>query len=277
MLHSMVTNWCWRNLRINSCWLVLLVFQVTQAQSWEQAHVKSFGSEIVAVSIDFQENVFVALADDQLLKLDKEGQELANFSQPNLSPYTSLEAQNSLNPFFFVRDNQQVVFLDRFLANPVIYDLNQWTSSFVWLATPSVDRQLWLLESDPFRVTKVDRFTGNILHEVILQIGLELEDLVYFRAQEQQLILVDQFKGIYLFDLFGNLIRQVVEEDVSSVRLIGDQLYYCYESNLIQMDLKSGEKKETTLPDLCGPVIKVGDSYLCIGDDRMVWWEYQGQ
>ncbi|MDW3195662.1 MAG: hypothetical protein R8G66_25015 [Cytophagales bacterium] len=272
MLHSMVKNCCWRNLRSNSCWLFLFVIQATQAQSWEATTVKAFDSEIVAVSIDFQENIFVALADDQLLKLDKEGQELANFSQPNLAPFTSLEAQNSLNPFFFVRDNQQVVFLDRFLANPVVYDLNQWTSSFVWLASPSVDRQLWLLEIDPFRITKVDRFSGNVLHEVVLQIGFDLEGLVYFGASQQQLILVDQYQGIFIFDLFGNLIRKVEEEDASAVRLIGDQLYYSFGTSLIQIDLNSGEKKETALPDLCGSAIKMADSYLCINDDQLVWW-----
>lgn len=274
MLHSMVKSFCWRLLRINS-WLLLFGMQAIHAQSWKEVRLKPFDSEIVAFSTDFQENLFVALANDQLIKLDKKGKELANFSQPNLAPLTSLEAQNSLNPFFFVRDNQQVVFLDRFLANPVVYDLRQWTSSFVWLATPSVDRQLWLLESDPFRITKVDRFTGNVLHEVVLQIGPDLEDLVYFRARQQQLILVDQYKGIFLFDLFGNLIQHVEAEGVSSVQLAEDQLSYFYDASFIQMNLHSGEKAETALPDKCGAVIKTDDSLLCIGDDQLVWWQYK--
>lgn len=270
MLHSTVKSSCWRNLRISS-WLLLFGIQSVQAQTWEEVNRKAFDSQIVAVSTDFQQNIFIALEDDRLLKLDPEGNELANFSQPNLAPYTSLEAQNSLNPFFFVRDNQQVVFLDRFLANPVIYDLNQWTSSFVWLATPGVDRQLWLLESDPLRITKVDRFTGNVLHEVILQIGLDLEDLVYFSARQQQLVLVDQYKGIYIFDLFGNLIRHVADEDVTSVQLINDQLNYYSGASVIELDLNSGQRREISVPDFYYTVIKVADMFLCIGAQEIIW------
>lgn len=272
MYHSTVKSSCWRNLKISS-FLILLGIQYAQAQSWKEVNRKSVDSEIVAVSTDFQENIYVALADDQLIKLDKSGEVLVNFSQPNLGPFTSLEAHNSLNPFLFIRDNQQVVFLDRFLANPVVYDLNQWTSSFVWLAAPSVDRQLWLLESDPFRITKVDRFTGNVLHEVFLQIGLDLEDLVYFIARQQQLILVDHFKGIYIFDLFGNLIRHVTDEEITSVQLINDQLIYYSGAALVQLDLTLDSKVEIPISDLCSTIIKIEEALLCVTPTELVWWE----
>ncbi len=276
MLHSMVKSSVWRNLKISST-LFLFVVQFVQGQSWELIDEKVFDAEIVSVSTDFQHNIFIALADDQLIKMNASGEVLANFSQPNLGPYTALEAQNSLNPFFFVRDNQQVVFLDRFLANPVIYDLNQWTSSFVWLATPSVDRQLWLLESDPFRISKVDRFTGNVLHEVVLQIGLDLEDLVHFSAQKQSLILVDQYRGIYLFDLFGNLRKYIAEEDAKSIQLIEDHLFYFSETSLVRLDLTTEERSTVSIPERCGTIVKNGESYLCVSYDKLGWWKFSGQ
>lgn len=276
MLHSMGKNCCWRSLKISS-WLVFFCIQITQAQSWEEVQRRSFDSEIIAISLDFQKNVFISMADGQLLKLDDSGNLLASFSQPNLAPYTSLEMQNSLNPFCFARDNQQVVFLDRFLANPVVYDLSQWTSSFVWLATPSIDRQLWLLESDPFRITKIDRFTGNVLHEIYMQIGLEIEDLVYFSARQQNLILVDQYKGIYMFDLFGNLVKHVAENGVTFVQLIDDELFYYLETSLIQYDLKSGAKLEIPVPGICSNVIRNGDTFLCVSNDQVVWWRQSDQ
>lgn len=272
MLLSMEKSSFWRNLKISS-WLLLFTVYVGQCQSWELIDQKVFEAEIVAISTDFQHNIFVALADDQLIKLDPSGRKLTDFSQPNLGPLTLLEAQNSLNPFFFVRDNQQVVFLDRFLANPVVYDLDQWASSFVWLATPGVDRQLWILETDPFRIAKVDRFTGNVLHEVFIQIGLDIEDLVYFGARNQHLILVDQFKGIYLFDLFGNLIKNIAEEGATSVQFIENQLFYFSETSLIQLDLNSGEKRGISLPGLCGTMMKNGEFYLCVGYDQLTWWK----
>ncbi len=271
MLHSMVKNCFLRSLRVSSFVLIFLNHAV-HGQSLKEVSVHTFDAEVVAISVDFQKHIYVALTDNQLIKLDELGEELASFSQPNLGPFTSVAGQNSLNPFFFVRDNQQVVFLDRFLANPVIYDLNQWTSSFVWLAAPSVDRQLWLLESNPFRIAKVDRFTGNVLHEVFIQIGLEIEDLVFFKAQQQYLILVDQHKGIYLFDLFGNLVRHIVEENVTSVQLIDDRLIYFLETSLVQLELRSGSRTEVSLPYSCDKVIKNGEFYLCFGSDEMTRW-----
>lgn len=264
----------WRSLKISSGLLFLGLPLAIQAQSWKQTDSKSFDTKILAVSLDLQKNIYVAFADDEIIKFDEKGEALADFAQPNLAPIALIEAQNSLNPFFFVRDNQQVVFLDRFLANPTIYDLNQWTSSFVWMATPSMDRQLWLLESDPFRVAKVDRFTGNVLHEVYIQIGFDVEDLLDFRAQQQNLLLVDQYKGIYLFDLFGNLIRHVVKEEVTAVQLVGNQLTYFAEGTLYQLDLRTGQQTEKSLPDRCDRVIRNGESYLCIGSDQIDWYKW---
>lgn len=267
---SMVNHFYLSDLR-NSLWILLFVVCPAFSQDWEEAFILDLDSEIASLSEDLQGNVYLATIDDQVLKVNSTGEIVSAFSQPNLGPYTSIAAQNNLNPFLFIRDNQQVLFLDRFLANPVVYDLSQWTSGFVALATPSVDRQLWLVENFPLKITKIDRFSGNVLHEIVIQIGFELENLVHFSAQQMSLLLVDEVTGIYLFDLFGNLLYHEEIAGVNSAQIVGDQLTYYTTGKLHSTNLNSDQRSSLDLPENCSDARIIGDRFLLQSDDQLIW------
>ena len=256
--------------RAKLAFLFLLTTLSTQAQFWEKVDSISFESNVIDVSHDLQQNIYVVLEDDQLIKLDREFKPTHTFAQPNLGPITSIEAQITLNPFLFIRDNQQVSFLDRFLASPVTYDLSQWTDGFVWLATPAIDRQLWLLENYPLRISKADRFTGNILHEIPIQIGYELENITSFRAQQMTVLLVDEQSGIHLFDLFGNLISSIEVKGVRKAQLNGSRLTYFAESKIFIHDLDSGEAQSFEAPGNYTDGIQVGKHFVFLKGNRLL-------
>lgn len=267
---SMEKSCLLKSLKI-SCWALLLLTHGLLAQDWEEVRSVELPAAFSCISHDLQGNVYVATIDDQVLKINKEGETLAAFSEPNLGPYSLIEAQITLNPFLFIRDNQQVVFLDRFLANPVIYDLSQWTTNFVALATPGVDRQLWLLENFPLRITKVDRFSGNVLHEILIQIGFEMENLVYFSANQMSLLLVDEVTGIYLFDLFGNLLLHEEVAGAKSAQVIGDQLLYYAANSINQLDIRTAEKQSINLTKPYWDVRNIGEHFLFMEPDQLIW------
>ncbi|MEM9325709.1 MAG: hypothetical protein AAGA85_08640 [Bacteroidota bacterium] len=236
------------------------------AQVWEQQSSKPFADEITAYSFDERGAIYIGTANGTVRQISSDGTEL-DFSYPNSGPLTLVQGRNPLLPFLFFRDFQQAIVLDRFLSNPVVYDIQAFAGGFAWLATPAVDRHIWLLKTSPLTILKVDPLSNSIVQSTPLVIDFPLQNVVFFKAQRNLLMVVDAEYGVLVFDLFGNPILSLEQTGIHYAH-ISESTLITYASDTI---LSKSLTTDTPATMLKGPgsgyeaVIKRGDSYHFIG------------
>ena len=203
--------------------LLFLISATALGQTWEQVDSKAMPDEITAYSFDERGAIYLGTSTGLITKIDSEGAELS-FAYPNSGVTTLIEGRNALLPFLFFRDNQRAIILDRFLSNPVVYEVGDLTRGFVWLATPAIDRHIWLLTTSPLTILKVDPVSGSIVQSTPLLIDFPLEDVVFFKAQRNLLIIVDRIYGVLVFDLFGNPVTALEQAGLAYAHVDGSEL-----------------------------------------------------
>ena len=135
-----------------------------------------------------------------MLKFNAEGVQISNYSLPNQSAITLIEAQNSLKTFLFYFDNQQIITLDRFNTIPKIYDLSDYEVNLGLSACPSPDENFWVIENNPMRIKKIDPLRKT----TILEVQTNLGDSIRFMRAYKNLLIVLSEQALHVFDQFGS-------------------------------------------------------------------------
>ncbi len=207
-----------------------------QSQSWELQSSFAVNEDITAYSFDDRGAIYVGTKTGTITKYAADGTNQL-FAYPNSGSTTLIEGRNTLLPFMFFRDNQQAIVLDRFMSNPVVYDISSFASSFAWLATPGLDRHIWLLRSSPLTIEKVDPLTRTIVQSTPLLVDFPLKEVVFFKAQRNLLLIVDNETGVWIFDLFGNPIMTVEQPSLSYAHIDQSELVLYADGKLIRQQL----------------------------------------
>lgn len=198
-----------------------------------------------AYSIDIQQNLYFGFEDGTVVKYDSEGNEKLNYSLPNQSAVTLIEAQNALKTFLYYFDTQQIITLDRFNTVPKIYDLHTYDITLALQACPSPDENFWVIENNPTRIKKVDPLRSATVLEVQTNVG----DTVRFMRTYKNLLLILTQKDLQIFDLFGSRINEIDRIDAQYFQIVNDQVILASSDQLITLDPFNGTiTEEEELP-----------------------------
>ncbi len=239
------------------------------SQSWLKVDSLVVNQEIAAFAIDQNEMLYLGMKNGNILHLDANGTQPQLFSAINYSSVTTIEAWNRLKVFLFYRDNQVIVFLDRFSTFTNEYQLSSLNIGFCQLATPGVDNSFWVLESNNNELRKYTT-NGTLLFSTPLG-GLDLEGASHMRAFKNLLIILDSKNGFFFFDQFGN--------EVSRIPLSGATYFQVHKNNIITYDgnsvvqfdpFRPGSISKTEGPDgRFRGVVKNETDYFFVGNDRI--------
>ena len=256
-------------MRLSAAFLLLLSSSV-HCQSWELVTSKAIANDITSYSFDERGAIYLGTSAGMITKLAREDDELT-FSFPNSGPITLIEGRNALLPFLFFRDNQRAIVLDRFLSNPVVYEIDAFANGFIWLATPAIDRHLWLLKTSPLSILKVDPLSNLLVQATPLVVDFPLEEVVFFKAQRNLLIVVDKEYGVLVFDLFGNPVLSLEEVGLRFAHIDGTTLITYAEGNVIIQPLVQGAEAQIVEapPGDFQAVIRRGARYHFIGRRKL--------
>ncbi len=246
MRNLMGMNCYFENMRFSILIVLLGLYSPVQAQEWRLLHSRDMGSQITSLAADVSNKIYITLSNGKFVQLESVDAVPQTISVPNRNRIQLINVQNPLTPFLFSRENQEWLVFDRFLSNPVVYQLSQLTGRYIWLMAPSQDQNFWLIQNTPPALIKIDRRTGSLLQESRLPVDSKIEDLVYLEAFKGSVLVVDQGAGVYLFDLFGNELASIKTRGCRYAQLIDNQVITYANDSLFHLSLD--QLAVTTIP-----------------------------
>lgn len=222
-----------------------------------------------AYSNDSENNSYVGFQNGGLQKFSSRGSEILNYSLPNQSAITLIEAQNNRKIFLFYRDIQQVVILDRFSTIPRKYSLEDFGIDYAESATISPDGTFWFAEINPRRLKKIDPLRNSVIHEVQQDLG---ESISIMRTFGNFLVVASE-NGIHILDQFGNLNGTIKVQGTTYLQFLNDMILATHPEGILKIDPFKIEvvKKDMSKEFLNQKAIISGlDQFLVIGDQRII-------
>jgi hypothetical protein len=208
------------------------------------------------ITIDRLGNIYLG---DQFGNVDKynpEGEKQVRFSPVQKGKIGLLESWNPLKIFVFYPELQQYVFLDRFLVNANRFVLND-ISSFVGLASMSLDNNIWIIDYSDFSLKKF-----NISYKQIeinrpfdLLLDPEKYEISHMREYQNLLFISDRKSGILVFDNMGNYLETIKETNIDYFNFNGDEIYFISNDNLFFKNLYTGAKRSIKIVENTDRVI----------------------
>lgn len=224
----------YRNLLVS-----LLFFPIpTFAQEWLLKDSVELPSEPLSFSTDLYNNLYFGFKNGQIIKYSPGGEQLGNYALPGQSAIDLIEGQNHLKIFLFQRDNQTFSYLDRFNALPKEYLLYDYGVSYAIMSCPSVDQQVWVVENNPERLSKID-LLKNIR---ILENQIPLGDSISYMRAFQNLLVISSEAGTFILDQYGRIFSQLPEPSATFIQYIDNQLYIILSKQIAVYDPYTAKK-----------------------------------
>jgi hypothetical protein len=217
--------------------------------------------------------LYVAESNGDIHKIDTLGNNLLTWSPQKKAELTLIESWRNVNVLLFYRNFQEIIFLDRFLANNSTIKISQFEEiGFARLATQSSDNNLWVIDEQDFSLKKFNLTFNQVSHTTPLDLILDPEqyDLSYLREYQNQLYLVDKQQGILVFDIMGNYKNKLPARGITYTNFLNDELYYTIQDSLYFVHLYSFKRRAVALPNKGAKAVLAGNKRLYLIFDKRV-------
>lgn len=238
-------------IRILSLLTVLLLSPTTWSQkgSWSEKQVYPIKDGGVW-SIDGLENVYIAQF-GLINKFDSTGKLKFSQSIKSLGAMTQLVPVNTMKLIHFSEEQQTICFLDNTLS-PLDDCIDLTEEGIVNAGMVSESNQpnkIWVLDNLNSRLLLLPLDNVYQTQELMnLQGVLDLNQVTQFVERNNQVILLDATKGVYIFDLYGSLLDYFPEKDVLAVDANEHMLFLLRADGLYIRSFDSDETLRVDLP-----------------------------
>ncbi|MEQ9405232.1 MAG: hypothetical protein RIM99_16715 [Cyclobacteriaceae bacterium] len=221
-------------------------FQNTlSAQEWSVLSNIKFNTPSTSYSIDSENNLYIGFGDGRLSRFSSKNEKLPDFSLPNQSAITLVEAQNNRKIFLFQKDIQKISILDRFSTIAQQYFLSEFGIGYAIATCPTPDNGIWITETNPSRLKKIDLLRKNVLLEVQHSLG----DSITFMKAIQNLLLVSDENGVHVFDQFGSPVISIEAGKINYVQFLKNEIIASRDSDFLYINPSDGSiRKEVPFP-----------------------------
>ncbi len=228
--------------------------------------------EVVTLSTDLQQNLYLLTTEGELLRHDSTCRQSALYSPQKFTLPSHIEAWNRLNTMLFYRESQELWLVDRFLQNTHEVPLPCLTDCFFTAATPSASGGVWLFDTTNFRLVNVSNQNQVVFEwrlEAIPQLSSEFE-VAFLREYQNLLFIADRKQGVLIFDLLGNLRKQLPTTVTEWLGFTGETCYWLSETQdtLIVFHIFEGTTSQISLPQKATHVLYFGDTLYLFSPNR---------
>lgn len=235
--------------------LFLCISGVTFAQPDSSfKFLRSIKGEFSWFNVDNLNNVYELTIDNQLKKIDENGDSVAVFNDVKRygNPY-SVDVTNPLKILLYYKNFSTVVILDRLLTVRNTINFRDQNIFSVRAIATSYDNNIWIFDEQDYKLKKIDE-TGKMLQETT-----DWRSIFDFVPSPTRLIdrdnyvyLYDAEKGFYVFDYYSGFKKQLPFMDWSDVEVSGKNIYGFHNRTLYSYELNSFVLKEYKLPVFIG-------------------------
>ncbi|TGE10185.1 hypothetical protein [Hymenobacter fodinae] len=217
-------------------------------------------------SLDRRGNLYVTDVQNNVHQYGPDGQALNVYSPPLPGHTAQLEAWNTTKILVFYDDRQELVLLDRFLAPISKLSLLDYFDGMVRAATLAPDDRYWLLNESDLTLRQLDATSGRftITTPLDILIGRSRPDFRFLREYQNNLYLVDNKNGVYVFDNLGNYRKKLPFPGLTTLGFRGDELYYLAADGVHFFHLYNLTERIVPLPGLPPEQVRqvlVGEQY----------------
>lgn len=238
----------------------------------------SFPQGIQNFSIDRYELLYVADANGDIHKIDTLGNKLLTWSPQKKAEVTLMEAWRNVNVMLFYRNFQEIILLDRFLADNSTSKLNNNNIGFARLATQSSDNNLWIVDESDYSLKKYNLTYNKIDFSTSLDLIIDPEqyDLYYLREYQNQVYLIDRNQGILVFDIMGNYKNKIPAKGITFSNFLNDEVYYSQNDSIYFVNLYTYKRRQKALPAKGSKAVLTGSKVMyLIYDKKVDLFQYQ--
>src|SRR5687767_8435632 len=194
----------------------MLLFSVArhghaQQNIFELKSARTISRNIVDFTVDNLGNIYTISRDNQLKKLNANGDSLAVYNDVRrYGSIYSLDASNPLKLLLYHKNFGTIVILDRFLNVRNTIDLRKLNIFQVKAIGQSYDNGIWIYDEQEAKLKKLDD-EGNLVSESAdLRLLMEtVPSPAQVIDQDRLVHLYDPEKGLFIFDYYGVLKNKV--------------------------------------------------------------------
>lgn len=199
--------------------------------------------------VDGLENIIISDR-DRLTKYDKNGKLLFEQSQKSLGRLDKIELVNSLKIYGFSENQQLVCFYDNSLTSmEKCIDLSEYDLVNVsTVASSGQSDKMWAFDQVNSSLYLLS-FKGLLQSQNVKNLNgiLDAAHIAELIEWDNKLFILDNQKGIYVFDLYGTLIRFIEVQQVKWIQFYNDYLI-CLKEGKLEMISLQNDKKSVDFP-----------------------------
>ena len=202
------------------------------------------------MDVDVLDNIYLITADNQLKKINANGDSVAAFNDVKKYGNPSfIDVSNPLKILVYYQNFSTVVVLDRLLTLRNSINFRKMGIFSVKALATSYDNNIWIFDEQDMKLKKIDD-DGKVLVETTdwRQLFDEVPAPSKIIDANNFVYLYDEDKGFFIFDYYGSLKNNLPFLHWQNIAISGDKLYGFVNDKLYSYQLKSLELKCYTLP-----------------------------
>ena len=187
---------------------------------------------------------------DLINKIDPSGEKMFEQSLKKYGQIAKIDARNPMKILIFSEQQQSIFYLDNTLTkqnNDI--DLSDFNLNYVTQVSASnqIDK-IWTFDQDNSKITLITQRQAQSIQIENISGIMDVKNISQFYEQNDRLFVIDNQKGIYIFDLYGTFIQYLPEENFICAEVNQEYLYLLRNDSLDILNLKTYKKKKIQLP-----------------------------
>lgn len=253
------------------CFLFSVSSFTIAAQSYSL--IREIPVQAKAITTDVLDNLYITTEQNQVIKYNAQGQQMAIYNISAFGNISSLDASDPLKIIVQYAPFQKVVILDNTLSEIGRYSFTAFQPARIRLAVTARSGGFWCYDETQTRVLKISNSFDNILTtgtNLVIDLNYVPKpvSLVEFR---NELYLNDTSQGIIVTDIYGTYYKTLPFKQVKSFGFANNQLWYYQNEKLHLYDTQKLEDSLQSLPTGPSPRdLKLSNNHLYIISEKAV-------
>jgi hypothetical protein len=245
---------------------IAFLFFISITVSFGQKKVATVSMESMPVfaAVDRPGDLYVVLANNRLMKVDKSGLTINVVTLPSIP--TILDPKDGTRVFAYYHDTQSIESLTPDLSESTFTSLHPEFAVSASLVCPSKN-ELWILDAADFSLKKTRSNGSAIAYES----AFRKTESKYMREYLNFLFVLDS--GIHILNNLGKEINKL-DVNVPYFSFLGEEIYYPQGNSLVLVDLYTSEKRTLGLPHPARFAFLTDDRLILVDDKNIDFFEF---
>lgn len=228
-----------------SIWLLMVLITLFSTLHAQDLSRKKVTEDLVFTGgLDNLNQIYYINNKRQLFKLVPSQNRDYLYTDLFIDKQTVIYVHNPLKILLYKKDIGTLVTLDSRLnmtGKINLFDLGYYDVSALSVANDN--QSVWLFDKASQQLIRLDQQYRQVFFSPVMpqQVGFDLNP-VYITETEGRVYLVDEAKGVFIFDNFGNYSRQLPLEGLRKIWVFGTRILYYQDGKVWQYDMLLMEK-----------------------------------